>query len=98
MLIVLWPTEDTQNEPESRLLAFLRCSLSVKTLQYISDIMTFTPLTLRKKLPSSFTHFCHVAIHFNMMKLPLFLFLSLVHTFFLPLHFKITPLTSCLKS
>ena len=83
MLIVLWPTKDTQNEAESRLLAFLGCSLNVKTLQYISDIMTFTPLRLlRKQSPSSFTHFCHVTIHFNMMKLHLFLFLSFVHTFF----------------
>lgn len=50
MLIVLWPTKDTQNEPESRLLAFLRCSLSVKTLQYISDIVTFTPLNTKEEV------------------------------------------------
>ena len=66
---VLWPMRDTQNDPELRLLAFLRCSLNVKTLQYISDIMLFTPLTLlMKQSPSPFTHFCHLAIHFNMMK------------------------------
>lgn len=49
MLRVLWPTVDTENDPEARLLAFLRSSLSVETLQYISDTMPFTPLTLLMK-------------------------------------------------
>lgn len=69
MLHVLWPTRDTENDPELRLLDFLRSFLNVKTLPYVSDIMLSTPLILlMKQLPSSFTHFCHLAIYFTMMK------------------------------
>lgn len=49
MVRVLWPTRDTENDPKPGFLAFLRNSLSVKTLQYISDTMPFTPLTLLMK-------------------------------------------------
>lgn len=45
MLRMLWPTVDTENDPEARLLAFLRSSLNVGTLQCIIDTMPFTPLT-----------------------------------------------------